>query len=63
MQILYNNIAKFIDGEYENPEKVYQQFETPTLLTTWQLKFKYVYNWIWKQWFDTWSWKVSDFAN
>ena len=62
MEILYQNIAQFIDGDYKNPEKVYQKFETPTLLTEWQLKIKYVYNWIWDKWFDDWSWAISDFA-
>ena len=61
MQILYNNVAKFIDEEYANDDKVYQTFESPTLITEWKLKLKYVYNFIWKQWFDNYSWSSSDF--
>ena len=62
MQILYNNIVTFIEGEYLNEEKVYQTFESPILLNEYTLKIKYVYNWIWVQWFDNWSWQFSDFA-
>merc|ERR1712060_238458 len=52
MQILYNNIRKFSIGEdYRNSTKVYQQFESPTLLNDYTLKLKYVYNFIWKHWF------------
>lgn len=62
MQILYNNIRKFtVEQQYTNSTQVYQEFETPTLIVEWQLKLKYVYNWIWKQWFDTYSYSVSDF--
>ena len=61
MQILYNNIVKYIDGEYLLDEKVYQTFATPTILTEWQLKLKYVYNYVWVRWHDDWSWTATDF--
>ena len=63
MQILYNNIVQFVDGDYKNETMVYQQFPLPRLYNELELKGKYVYNYIWEQWFDTWSWKVSEFCN
>lgn len=30
-------------------------------MNEWKLKLKYVYNWVWVKWFDTYSWTVSDF--
>ena len=61
MQVLYNNIKNFIEFDHLLPEKVYQQFETPALLNPVTLKLKYVYNYIWRQWFDRYSYSVSDF--
>ena len=47
MQILYNNIVNYIEGDYLKEEKTYQTFATPTLLNEYTLKLKYVYNYIW----------------
>lgn len=48
MQILYNNVVKFIELEYKDPEKVYNSFATLRLLNKFELKFKYVYNYVWR---------------
>ena len=43
MQILYNNVVHFIEGDYKNETKIYQKFETPRLINEFELKFKYLH--------------------
>ena len=52
-------MALFIDGEYLNPEKVYESYPTPRLLTHFELKLKYVYNYIFEGWFVSWKFVVA----
>ena len=55
LQILYNNIYRFIDGEYDGGEYMYDTYPVPRVISEPELKLKYVYNWIFRQWFDVWS--------
>ena len=62
MQILYNNVVRFIEGDYKNETKIYQKFETPRLINEFELKFKYVFNFIWRRWQRGWSDRAYDFC-
>jgi len=45
MQILYNNIVKFVDGEYDHGPQMYDTYSVPRVYSDFELKLKYVYNW------------------
>ena len=59
MQVLYNNVVRFVDGEYDGGVFMYDKFAIPRVITEPELKLKYVWNWVFRKWFDEWSTDVA----
>ena len=63
MQVLYNNVYRFVSGEYDGGEFVYDKYPVPRVITEPELKLKYVYNYIFRAWHDRWSTDLAQYLH
>ena len=50
LQVLYNNIYNFIEGGERRTNFTYDTFPVPRVITEFELKLKYVYNFVYSKW-------------